>query len=83
MIVSALRAAVAALVPQSTDSNGCIKEVKSIFEALGNMFSSMTRQVSRRSLPSAIAYVGCLPSPKIISICIVQSSEQSSLQQSS
>ncbi|KAG7348089.1 cobaltochelatase [Nitzschia inconspicua] len=41
-ITEASRAAVRALVKQSTDSSGRIKEVKSVFDDLGSMFSKMT-----------------------------------------
>jgi magnesium chelatase subunit H len=40
-IVEASRAAVRALVEQSTDSNGRIKEVTSVFDDLGKMFNKM------------------------------------------
>ena len=41
-ITEAARAAVRALVEQSTDSSGRIKEVKSVFEDLGNFFGQVT-----------------------------------------
>jgi len=40
-ITEAARAATRALVEQSTDSSGRVKEVKSIFDDMGGMFSSM------------------------------------------
>jgi magnesium chelatase subunit H len=43
-ITMAARAAVRALVMQSTDSNGRVKDVKSVFDDLGGMFASMTGQ---------------------------------------
>jgi magnesium chelatase subunit H len=43
-ITMAARAAVRALVMQSTDNNGRVKEVKSVFDDLGGMFASMTGQ---------------------------------------
>lgn len=41
-ITEAARAAVRALVDQSTDSSGRIKEVASVFDDLGSMFNKMT-----------------------------------------
>jgi magnesium chelatase subunit H len=43
-IVQASRAAVRALVDQSTDGNGRVKEVKSVFDDMGAMFGSMMGQ---------------------------------------
>jgi len=41
-VVAAARNAVRALVEQSTDSSGRVKEVKSVFDDLGGMFAAMT-----------------------------------------
>jgi magnesium chelatase subunit H len=43
-ITDAARAAVRALVMQSTDSNGRVKEVKSVFDEVGSFFGSMLGQ---------------------------------------
>merc|ERR1711966_497532 len=43
-ITNAARAAVSALVNQSTDSNGRVKEVKSAFDEMGSFFGSMMGQ---------------------------------------
>jgi magnesium chelatase subunit H len=43
-ITEAARAAIRALVNQSTDSNGRVKEVKSVFDELGNVFGGMFGQ---------------------------------------
>jgi len=43
-ITEAARAATRALVEQSTDGNGRVKEVKSVFDEMGGMFSSMFGQ---------------------------------------
>jgi len=43
-ITEAARAAVRALVDQSTDSSGRIKEVKSVFDEVGNFFGQMGQQ---------------------------------------
>lgn len=43
-ITEASRAAVRALVGQSTDSNGRVKEVKSVFDEVGNFFGGMFGQ---------------------------------------
>jgi magnesium chelatase subunit H len=43
-ITEAARAAVRALVNQSTDSNGRVKEVKSVFDELGSVFGGMFGQ---------------------------------------
>jgi len=43
-VVEASRAAVRALVNQSTDSSGRVKEVKSVFDEIGGMFGSMMGQ---------------------------------------
>ena len=55
-ITAAARAAVRALVDQSTNSDGRIKEVKSVFDDIGSMFSNMMGQ--KKPWTKAIANAG-------------------------